>query len=174
MKDEVLPKLRLLKFMVPRPPLKLPIARLPVETVVAPTVPTPARVPALEVTATVELFPLKAKVPAPSLVMLPLVMLPLNAAPLPDAVVRVRAAPPRSASALKMTVPVFVASPKVTLPPMVTAFRIVRLFAPAEESWPPLRAREPVPIALLVIAPTVPTLATSIWRVPAVRVVPPL
>ena len=57
---------------------------------------------------------------------------------------------------------------------MVSAFRIVRAVVSPEESVPPLRARVPVPIALLVIFPTEPTLATPICRVPAVRVVPPL
>ena len=120
-----------------------------------------------------EVVPLNVRVLEPCLVMPPVpVMLPLNVTAL--AVVRMRVELPRLASALKVNAPEFDPSPRVTFPPMVTAFRIERAVPLPEESVPPFRVRPPVPIALLVIAPTEPTLATPICRVPAVRVVPPL
>lgn len=85
----------------------------------------------------------------------------------------VRAAPPRSTPALKITVPLFVASPTVPLPANVTALRTVRDTPPFEAMPPPLKVSVPVLSGLLVIAPTEPVAFTPSPMVPAVSVVTP-
>ena len=52
--------------------------------------------------------------------------------------------------------------------------KIVRAVALSEEIVPPLRAKAPVPTALLVTEPTAPTLFTPICSVPVFSVVVPL
>ena len=112
-------------------------------------------------------------VPAPALVRPPVLLTtPSNCASF--AKVKMRTDVPKSAFPLKVSLPVLVALPKVTPPPKVTAFKKVRGVVLLEEIVPPLRARVPVPTALLAIAPTDPTLSTPICKTPALRVVVPV
>ena len=118
------------------------------------------------------LTPASFKVPAPFLMIPPLVTIPFKVVVTPVAVVNVRLPPLRLTSALKVIWLVLFASPKVTSPPMVSAFRIARLAL--AEIVPPLRVRVPLPTEPLVTAPTAPKVSRPRTKVPALRVVPPL
>ncbi len=89
---------------------------------------------------------LRVSVPAPALVMLPLVTAPASV--VLTAVVKVRVPPPRLLGplALKVSAPV-PASPKVTSPPRVNALAKVRAVASSEEMVPPLSVTPPEPKA---------------------------
>ena len=104
------------------------------------------------------LSPERVRVPAPALVSVPFEMTPLIVTS--ESVVRVRDAAPRSTVPPKVSTPVLVPLPKVTLPPIVRLFAIDRAPAAATvallASTPPLRASAPLPRAVFVPMSTVP------------------
>ena len=100
----------------------------------------------------------------------------------PPGVVMVRIVCPRSSGALKVSLPMAVASPRVAWPVKETGLSTVRAIALSEDR--PLvavalvkapKVSRPVPSALLVMAPTEPTGFTPIWSSPPSRMmVPPV
>ena len=161
------------------PPLK---ANVPVPSgpeVMDPTLPTlslPSFIfPALIVTPPVKvLAPAKFSVSVPALVIPPPMpeIIPVKSIALET--VSVRTAVPRLPAALKVNLPVLVASPRVTSAATVKVLNTLRGVVPPAERVPPFKVSEPVPSAPLVMAPTAPAELCPICNVPALTATLPV